>query len=31
LPKEFFELEVPILAICYGHQLTHHVNGGEIE
>jgi len=31
LPKEFFELEVPILAICYGHQLTHFVNGGKIE
>jgi len=31
LPKEFFELEVPILAICYGHQLTHFVNGGTIE
>ena len=31
LPKDFFELEVPILAICYGHQLTHFVNGGKIE
>ncbi len=31
LPKEFFEIWVPILAICYGHQLTHHVNGGEIK
>ena len=31
LPKEFFELEVPILAICYGHQLTHFVNWGEIK
>jgi len=31
LPKEFFDLEVPILAICYGHQLTHHVNWWEIK
>jgi len=31
LPKDFFELEVPILAICYGHQLTHFVNGGKIK
>jgi len=31
LPKEFFEMEVPILSICYGHQLTHYVNGGEIK
>ncbi len=31
LPKEFFELSVPILAICYGHQLAHHVGGGKIE
>ena len=31
LPKSFFELEVPILAICYGHQLTHFVNWGEIK
>ena len=31
LPKSFFDLEVPILAICYGHQLTHHVAGWEIK
>ncbi len=31
LPKEFFELEAPILAICYGHQLTHFVNWWEIK
>jgi len=31
LPKEFFEIGVPILSICYGHQLTHHVNGWEIK
>ncbi len=31
LPKEFFELEIPILAICYGHQLTHYVNWWKIE
>ncbi len=31
LPKEFFELNIPILAICYGHQLTHQVNGWKVE
>jgi len=31
LPKEFFEIWVPILAICYGHQLTHFVLWWEIK
>jgi GMP synthase (glutamine-hydrolysing) len=31
LPKSFFDLNIPILAICYGHQLTHYVNGWEIK
>ena len=26
LPKEFFDIWIPILAICYGHQLTHSKN-----
>jgi len=26
LPKEFFDIWVPILAICYGHHLTHFKN-----
>jgi len=31
LPKAFFDLWVPILAICYWHQLTHHANWWKVE
>ena len=30
ISKEIFELGIPILGICYGHQLTAYMAGGEI-
>ncbi|WP_338626154.1 glutamine-hydrolyzing GMP synthase [Selenomonas sp. TAMA-11512] len=30
-PKELFELDIPILGICYGSQLMAHVLGGKVE
>ncbi|OPZ78549.1 MAG: GMP synthase (glutamine-hydrolyzing) [Alphaproteobacteria bacterium ADurb.Bin438] len=30
VPKEMFDLNIPILGICYGCQLMVHVNGGEV-
>ncbi len=30
LPKEVFELNIPILGICYGAQLTAHTLGGQV-
>ncbi|WP_352397836.1 glutamine-hydrolyzing GMP synthase [[Clostridium] aminophilum] len=30
-PKEIFELGIPTLGICYGHQLTSHLLGGVVE
>ena len=30
-PKEFFEIGVPILGLCYGAQLMQHVLGGKVE
>lgn len=29
--KEYFELGVPVLGICYGSQLMCHINGGTVE
>ena len=29
--KEFFEIGVPILGLCYGAQLMQHVLGGKVE
>jgi len=31
LPKEIFELNIPILGICYGMQLVTHMLGGEVQ
>lgn len=31
LPKEFFELGIPVLGICYGAQLMAHVLGGRVK
>ncbi len=31
VPEELFELNIPILGICYGMQLTAHVLGGKVE
>jgi GMP synthase (glutamine-hydrolysing) len=30
IDKEIFELDIPILGICYGMQLTQHLLGGEV-
>ena len=30
LPKELFDLGIPILGICYGMQLVTHLSGGEV-
>lgn len=30
LPKEIFELDIPVLGICYGAQLMAHVLGGKV-
>ncbi|MFX0091715.1 MAG: glutamine-hydrolyzing GMP synthase [Candidatus Hodarchaeota archaeon] len=29
--KELFELDIPVLGICYGHQLMAHLLGGKVE
>jgi len=31
VPRELFEAGIPILGICYGHQLMAHVLGGKVE
>jgi GMP synthase (glutamine-hydrolysing) len=31
LPKDFFDLDIPVLAICYWHQLTHFVNWWKVK
>ena len=31
IDKEIFNLNIPILATCYGMQITHHLLGGKIE
>lgn len=31
LSKEIFTLGIPVLAICYGHQLTMHLLGGKVK
>ncbi len=31
IEKEIFELDIPILGICYGHQLMAHTLGGEVK
>lgn len=31
LPKEFFEMGIPVLGICYGAQLMAHVLGGKVK
>ena len=30
-PKELFELEIPVLGLCYGAQLMAHLLGGEVK
>ena len=30
VPKELFDLGVPVLGICYGMQLVTHLSGGEV-
>src|SRR5471030_2841863 len=31
IDKEIFELGVPVLGICYGHQIITHALGGKVE
>ena len=31
IPKEVFDLAIPIMGICYGMQLTAHLLGGKVE